>query len=144
MKVFDIQFEKILEKAENGQPLNRDDCRYLLQLDEKSLEAGILRATASSIIREKNENSAIILGQIGVDVKPCSGGCKFCTFGEKHTHFNRIRISEEELAQKIEDFCHYGDLYGLYLMTMHDYDMAHYLKCVSRPGEKKPKKPEKK
>ena len=91
MKKLDMQFQEILEKAENGQPLNREDCRYLLKLDEKSFEAGLLRAEASSIIRSKNENSAIILGQIGVDVKPCPGGCKFCTFGEKHTHFNRVR-----------------------------------------------------
>lgn len=130
MKNFDMQFQNILEKAENGIPLNREDCRYLLHLDEKSLEAGVLRATAASIIRSKNENSAIILGQIGVDVKPCSGGCRFCTFGEKHTHFNCVRMSEEELAQKVEEFCHYGDLYGLYLMTMHDYDMEQYLKSV--------------
>ncbi len=130
MKTFCMQFQKIIEKAENGYSLNREDCRYLLQLDEKSLEAGILRATASSIIRKKNENSAIILGQIGVDVKPCSGGCQFCTFGEKHTHFNRIQMSEDELTKKIEEFCHYDDLYGLYLMTMHDYDMDYYLKCV--------------
>lgn len=130
MRTLDIKFLGILEKSENGQPLDREDCRYLLQLDEKSLEAGLLRATASSVIRSKNENSAILLGQIGVDVNPCPGGCKFCTFGEKHTHFSRVRMPEEELTQKIEEFCHYGDLYGLYLMTMHDYDREHYLKCV--------------
>ena len=102
MKNFDMQFQNILEKAENGIPLNREDCRYLLHLDEKSLEAGVLRATAASIIRSKNENSAIILGQIGVDVKPCSGGCRFCTFGEKHTHFNCVRMSEEEYLKSVE------------------------------------------
>lgn len=130
MKMLDIQFQKILEKAENGIPLHREDCKYLLRLNEKSFEAGLLRAMASSVIRSKNENSAIILGQIGVDVKPCPGGCRFCTFGEKHTHFNTVRMADEELAEKIEEFCRYGDLYGLYLMTMHDYDMDYYLKCV--------------
>ena len=130
MKVMDMQFQEILEKAENGQPLSRKDCGYLLRLDEKSFEAGLLRATAASIIRKKNENSAIILGQIGIDIKPCPGGCRFCTFGEKHTHFHRVQMSEEELAKEIEAFCHYGDLYGLYLMTMHDYDMDYFLKCV--------------
>lgn len=130
MKVMDMQFQEILEKAENGQPLSRKDCGYLLRLDEKSFEAGLLRTTAASIIRKKNENSAIILGQIGIDIKPCPGGCRFCTFGEKHTHFHRVQMSEEELAKEIEAFCHYGDLYGLYLMTMHDYDMDYFLKCV--------------
>lgn len=130
MKKMDKRMVEILEKVENSQAINREDCKYLLSLDEKSFEAGLLRAVASSAVRSKNDNSAIILGQIGVDVKPCPGGCKFCTFGEQHTHFSRMRMSEEELAQKIEDFCKYDDLYGLYLMTMHDYDMDHYLKCV--------------
>lgn len=85
MKTFTMQFQKILEKAENGCPLNREDCRYLLQLDEKSLEAGILRATAASIIRGKNENSAIILGQIGVDVKPCPAVVANSAHLEKNT-----------------------------------------------------------
>ena len=95
MKNFDMQFQNILEKAENGIPLNREDCRYLLHLDEKSLEAGVLRATAASIIRGKNENSAIILGQIGVDVKPCSGGCNSARL-EKNT---RILIVYECLRK---------------------------------------------
>ena len=132
MKTIDYDLRQILDKAENDEALNRDDCRYLLNLDEKSFEAGLLRAAASSLIRSKNDNSAIILGQIGVDVNPCPGGCKFCTFGEEHTHFERVRMSEEELCQKIEEFCRYGDLYGLYLMSMHDYDFDHYLKCVTR------------
>lgn len=130
MKVIENRLREILEKGENGVPLNREDCKYLLSLDEKSFEAGLLRAAASSIIRRKNDNSAIILGQIGVDVMPCPGGCKFCTFGEQHTHFDQVRMPEEELARKIEEFCRHDDLYGLYLMTMHEYDLDHYLKCV--------------
>lgn len=126
----DNRFREILEKAENGVPLNREDCKYLLSMDEKSFEAGLLRAAASEIIRGKNDNSAVILGQIGVDVMPCPGKCKFCTFGEQHTHFKRTRLTEEELTKKIEEFCRYDDLYGLYLMTMHKYDMDHLLKCV--------------
>ena len=60
----DMQFQEILEKAENGQPLSRKDCGYLLRLDEKSFEAALLRATAASIIRKKNDNLAIFWGQI--------------------------------------------------------------------------------
>lgn len=130
MKKIDTQLSAILEKAWNSEQLTREDCKYLLQIDERSYESGLLRTTAASIVRGKNDNSAIILGQIGVDVLPCPGKCKFCTFGEEHTDFDRVRMPREELERKIDEFCHHGDLYGLYLMTMHEYDMEHYLRCV--------------
>ncbi len=126
----DAQMQKIVDKAFAGEALTRGDCKYLLEIDERSYESGLIRAAAAALVRGKNENSAILLGQIGVDVLPCPGGCKFCTFGEQHTHFARVRMPEEELSQKVAEFCRYDDLYGLYLMTMHEYDLDHYLNCV--------------
>lgn len=133
------ELDKILEKAWSNIPLDRQDCRYLLTIDERSFESGLLRAGASSIIRSKNDNSAIILGQIGVDVTPCPGGCKFCTFGEDHTKFQATHLSDEELEEKIAGFCKYDDLYGLYLMTMHTYDLDRYLKSIRKAKALVPK-----
>ncbi len=124
------ELERILEKAWCGIPLNRKDCAYLLVLDEKSHESAILRASATSIIRSKNEGSAIILGQVGVDVTACPGGCKFCTFGDGHSNIKMNHLTLEELEEKIADFCRYDDLYGLYLMTMHEYDLERFLNIV--------------
>ena len=114
----DARLEQIFDKAHSGIQLTREDCAYLLRTDEHSFESGLVRATAADVVRRKNDNSAIILGQIGVDIAPCPGGCKFCTFGDGHTAFQRSQLSQEELAVKMEDFCREGDLYGLYLMTM--------------------------
>jgi biotin synthase len=124
------QLSAILEKVWNDIRLDRQDCRYLLSLDEQSYESGLVRATAAGINRSKNDNSAVILGQIGVDVTPCPGGCKFCTFGEEHTNFKTSHLDEEELKEKIEAFCRYGDLYGLYFMTMHSYALQRYLNII--------------
>lgn len=124
------KLERILEKAWQDIPLDREACKYLLALDETSYESGLLRATAASIVRGKNQNSAIILGQIGVDINPCPGGCRFCSFGEDHTKFEPVHLGEEEIADKIKSFCHYDDLYGLYLMTMHNYDLERYLHII--------------
>ncbi|UWG98164.1 radical SAM protein [Dehalobacter sp. DCM] len=133
------QLDKILEKAWSNIPLDRQDCRYLLTIDELSFESGLLRSAASSIIRSKNDNSAIILGQIGVDVTSCPGGCKFCTFGEDHTRFKDNHLRDEELEEKIASFCQYDDLYGLYLMTMHSYDLDRYLQIISKAKALAPK-----
>ena len=126
----DPKLEKIFDKARSSIALNREDCAYLLSFDEKSFESALIRATANDVVRKKTDNSAIILGQIGVDVKPCPGQCKFCTFGELHTKFEPKKMDEEELEQKMTEFCKDGDLYGLYLMTMHEYDLDNYLKIV--------------
>ncbi|ATW26141.1 radical SAM protein [Candidatus Formimonas warabiya] len=129
MKI-EAELHRILEKAWCSIPLTRQDCKYLLSLEETSFASGLLRSTAGSIIRSKNDNSAVILGQIGVDISLCPGGCKFCVFGDGHTKFTSSHMSEEELYEKIEGFCKFGDLYGLYLMTMHQYDLDHYLRVI--------------
>lgn len=120
----------ILENAMNGQSPNREACKYLLTFDEASLEAALIRTAANDIMRKKSDNSAIILGQVGVDVSECKGGCKFCTFGEGHTEFMPKRLTDEELRIKITEFCDRDDLYGLFLMTMHDYDLEMFLNAV--------------
>lgn len=60
----------------------------------------------------------------------CPGNCSFCAFGKNHTHFQNNRISENEFITKVTDFCKEGDLYGLYLMAMHEYDLDFYLKII--------------
>lgn len=126
----EIKLQNILEKAINGESPNKEQCAYLLTFSEKSIEASLIRAVANEVMRKKSDNSAIILGQIGVDVSECTGGCKFCTFGEGHTKFIPKRLTEEELHEKISGFCDKDDLYGLFLMTMHDYDLNVFLNSV--------------
>jgi biotin synthase len=134
----DAQVQRILEKAQSGKALNREDCLYLFKVEETSLDSGLIRSAASSIRREKTGNSGVLLGQIGVETAPCPGGCRFCAFGEEHTSFARHRMDEAELNKKIDEFCDAGDLYGLYLMAMHDYDWDYYLETVYRARRRAP------
>lgn len=121
---------EILDRAQGGVSPNKAECKFLLELDENSLDAYLLRAVANNIIRHGNDNSAIILGQIGIDISGCSGNCKFCTFGKEHTELTPHRMGTDELTAKIKSFCDAGDLYGLYLMTMHDYDLDFLLDAI--------------
>lgn len=133
MKMFtkDMRLLEILEAAENGVSPDKEGCKYLLSFHESSMEASLIRITANDIMRKKSDDSAIILGQIGVDVSECKGGCKFCTFGEGHTKFVPKRLTDEELYTKISEFNEKQDLYGLFLMTMHDYDLNVFLNSVN-------------
>ena len=120
----------ILEKGHSGEGLSKDECKYLLKFNEYSLEASMTRAYADDFTRKRLRNAGVVIGQIGVDIAPCEGNCKFCAFGKGHTKFQKYRISDEELEQKIEDFTKFGDLYGLFLMTMHDYDKEMLLHMI--------------
>ena len=129
MKI-DKKVKTILDNAYADQSPGREDCAYLLSFMENSLEAYMMRSAASHIVRSRNDNSAIILGQIGLEVTPCPGNCGFCSFGIGHTKFTQSRISDEDFTAKLTDFCKDDDLYGLYLMSMHEYDLEFFLEKV--------------
>ncbi|MDR2771177.1 MAG: radical SAM protein [Clostridiales Family XIII bacterium] len=117
----------ILDRASAGLSPGRADCAYLLSFDENAAESYEMRSVAARLVRGANDNSAIILGQIGLEAAPCPGNCGFCSFGKGHTQFQKSRIDDETFISKLNDFCKDGDLYGLYLMSMHEYDLDFFL-----------------
>lgn len=128
----------ILDRAYDNIPPTREEVKFMLEFDERTLEAKLIRAAADDIIRRNSGNSAIILGQIGVEVSKCPGGCKFCNFGDDHTMIEPSVIAEDDLRTKIREFVKGGDLYGLYLMCMHEYDLDNLLKAVAISKEESP------
>ena len=128
--VKDKPLQKILENIWSGISPTKEECKFLLSFSETSLEAGLIRSTAEAVMRRKNDNGAIIVGQIGIDISPCPAGCKFCSFGEGHTRFQPKRLTDQEIIRKTQDFCREGDLFALYLMCMHDYDLEFFLQAV--------------
>lgn len=125
------KLQNILDKARSRQRLTKDDCRFLLSQPADSLESAIIRGVANDLIRQKNDNSAIIIGQVGVDIHPCEANCKFCSFGKGHTGIPVMKIDKEVLEKAIVDFCKEGDLYGMYLMTMADTDRDYLLDAIA-------------
>jgi biotin synthase len=124
------RFNEIIEKAQNLQVISKEECIYLLKLKETSLETSVLMAVANDLSRKKAKNSGVILGQIGVDVAECAGNCKFCVFGKDHAKFPKQRTTDDELKAKAIEFAGHDDLYGLFLMTMHDYNIDVLLNAV--------------
>ncbi|MDR2355302.1 MAG: radical SAM protein [Clostridiales Family XIII bacterium] len=126
----DKRLRNILDAAYAGLSPGRADCAHMLAFDENSLESQIMRAVATDIVRGGNDNSAIILGQIGLEMAPCPGNCGFCSFGKDHTSLASYRVSDEDFVAKLTDFTKDDDLYGLYLMCMHEYDLDFFLDRV--------------
>lgn len=124
------QIQSILDRALENQPPSREECRILLELPSDSLDAALLRATADFVSRRRFGNKAILLGQIGIGTAPCPGDCLFCVFGKSHTVFPQRELLLEEIIQRAHSFASSGDLFALFLMTMHDFELERLLGTV--------------
>lgn len=122
--------EEILDAVLEGRAPSKEQCAYLLSFPVDSLEATTTMAVADTVSRSRFRSEAILLGQIGIEVAPCPGGCKFCAFGQGHTAFTRSQLSLEEILRRAHAFADDGDLFALFLMTMHEFDLARLLSIV--------------
>ena len=128
----DPRVMKILGRAQEGLAPSKEDCVALLDRPAASPESALVRSVADWVTRRRFGNEAIILGQIGVEIAACPGRCKFCSFGEGHTHFKPQVMSDDEILACADAFTASGDLYALFLMTMHTFDFERLLKTIRR------------
>jgi biotin synthase len=128
----DPRIGDILSGALAGQAPGRDELIALLSCHEASLEAACTRAVADVASRKKFRNQGMLLGQIGIETFPCPANCRFCVFGEGHTSFPETRLSEEEVVERSLALARDGDLYALFLMTMHEFEMDRLLSIVEK------------
>lgn len=134
----DKRVQGILDAAQSGGAPNREECVFLLQLPETSLEAALLRAVADASTRRRFDNGGIVLGQIGVEIAACPGKCKFCSFGEGHTAFEPNVMSDEDILRSADSFTASGELFALFLMTMHTFDFERLTRIVRLARERIP------
>lgn len=122
--------DRILQRALDGHAPSREDCVSLLGFPAESLEASAIRAVADAGSRRRFGNQAMLLGQIGIETAPCPGKCGFCVFGEGHTQFESSRLSTAEIVARTRTFAERGDLYALFLMTMHTFEFDNLLGVI--------------
>ena len=126
-----LEILKIFEKACSNISLTKQECIKLLSLDDTSQEAIIMRGLASDIVRKRTNNSGVLFAQIGLECSPCSGNCVFCSFAKQYTAFPAMKLDDETIAANTKMFTGSDELHGLWLMTMADYDLNHYLHCIN-------------
>jgi len=128
--IVDKEILKLFERAYAGQSITQKECEKLLALDDSSPEAVLMRGVASAIVRERTDNTGVIFGQIGLQCHPCKGNCSFCSFAERYTQMPVIKMDDETIAASTKSFTGGDQLFGLWLMTMADYDLDEYLRMV--------------
>jgi biotin synthase len=141
MKI-DANVLRILDRAQDGVPPCKADCVALLECPATSIEAAMLRACADALSRRRFGNEAIILGQIGIEIDACPGSCKFCGFAAGYTQFQPSVMSVEEILACADQFTASGDLYALFLMTMHTFSFDRLVNLVGTLRARMPSKPQ--
>ena len=131
-------FLHLINRIEEGHLYTQQECEFLLSFPETSLEAAITRGVADRLSREKFGNKGLIFGQIGVEVAPCAGRCRFCSFSDEFTTFVPHSLSDEELMQKADNFCSSGELSALALMVLHNTSFERTLSVISKVRERIP------
>ena len=116
----DSKVDAILRGAMDGEPVNKAEAELLLSFPENSLESVLLRNVANHVSRRKYGNSALMLGQIGVDMAPCEGDCAFCFFAKSHTGIQPATLNTEEIIARGHRYAE-GGAQGVFLMTMHRF-----------------------
>lgn len=126
----DNKFLNLIEKIQSGNAITQEECAFLLKFPETSLESAITRGIADCMSREKFGNTGLVFGQIGFEVYPCPGKCKFCSISEEHTQFQKSLMNDETILAAADNFTASGDLFALSLMAMHDFDFNRLLHVV--------------
>lgn len=124
------RFLDLIDKLRSGYRMNAEECAFLLEFKENSLEASVTRAVADAMARAKFDNKGLVFGQIGFEIAPCPGDCQFCSFAEDYTGFQPFNMSDEAILEAARGFAADGKLFSLSLMAMHHYDFNRVLDVV--------------
>ena len=129
---------KIIDRAWDGIAPTTQEIASLLALDPSSSEACAVRGAADGIMRQRTHNAAVLFAQIGYSCHPCPANCSFCSFAADYTQMDAFTMSDEEIIAAVKSFTQDGDLYGLWIMAMADYDIDDYLRVIGLVREVAP------
>lgn len=122
---------EILESARHT-PLSKEEIVTLLNIDNYSEDFFRLLSEANACSRKEYHGKGYVFLQIGLDCTPCSGNCKFCSFGS--THYALPQCYEKTEAE-ILDTVQQGVAQGvdaIFLMTSAEYDPDRFLDIAGK------------
>lgn len=128
----------VIDRAWKGIAPTTEELTALLALEPHSPDACAVRGAADGIMRARTNNSAVLFAQIGYSCHPCPANCSFCSFAEKYTQMEAFTMSDEDIVAAVKSFTQDGDLFGLWIMAMADYDVEDYLRVIRLVRETAP------
>jgi len=111
------------EKSMKNQDIEKTVLRRFLELDPRSEECKYLGETAREVTRVTMGNKGRIGSSIGIDFRPCTMNCKFCSLGEKWGLVKEnYDMSEEHIINVIRSLLSKG-FYQFTLRTTEFYSL---------------------
>ena len=138
MPSINLEVQAIIDRAFEGKAATQEECVQLLELDPHSPEACALRGAADGLMRSRTGNAAVLFAQIGVSCHPCPANCSFCAFAKDYTQMQAFTMSDEDIVAAVKSFTQDGDLFGLWIMAMADYDVDEYCRIIRLVRETAP------
>ena len=125
----------ILQRANDGVLLSRDELIYLLNLSTDSSETYQIIAEANRISKELTGGKAEIHGQFSLNLAPCNCNCLFCSFARINGVFKEaIELSPEQAVTYAKKFESDG-ANAVLLMSTAQYPFEKFLE-ISREVKK--------
>lgn len=124
--------QEIFNRIDNHIPLSSQDALQLLSIPNLSEEYYALLQKANQVSKLEYGSKGYIFAQIGLNVAPCSGNCKFCSLAQSNSTFS---TTEEKSVDEILDLVSHIDfscVTALFLMTTADYDPQKFLEIGAR------------
>ena len=119
---------EILNKVSNNELLSKDDIVKLLNTDNFSSEFYLLLSKANEMSRIQYKNKGYIFAQIGINAKPCTGNCKFCSLAkDNYTIGSEFEKSLDEVVAQVASI-ELNKLDSLFLMTTADFSFKKFIK----------------
>lgn len=119
--------QKILQKADAGEVLSREDALTLLAISNGSREYYELLGIASRDSRKRFAGKGQVFAQIGIEASPCPANCAFCSLAEDaFDPKNSFVLALEQAEQLTEQMVKCG-VDELFLMTTANYGKEEFL-----------------
>lgn len=124
--------KEILERAESGRELTRDDAIRLLAVENGSHEYYELLGIANRDARSRFSGRGRIFAQIGIEASPCPANCGFCAFAKDvFDPANSFLLPVAE-AEKLADQLVAQGVDELFLMTTINFDSQEFLRYADK------------
>ena len=122
----------ILEKAQSGAELTREEALSLLHIETGSMDYYTLLGIANAEARAHYNGRGSILAQIGVEASPCPGNCAFCSLAESVFPSDNSFVLPVETAEEIADILVKQGTEELFLMTTANYTNSAFLEYAAK------------
>ena len=123
---------RLLDKAQSGAELTREDALTLLGMETGSMEYYRLLGIANAEARARFQGKGSILAQIGIEASPCPGNCAFCSLAESVFSKENGFLLPVETAEHIADVLVSQGAEELFLMTTANYTNADFLDYAAK------------